>query len=72
MKMRVQQRNGKIETLDIDPPISILEGVDLDRMVHPDGEYFFTKEGYYDGWGKSTSQAGQSLGKKQPQGKKES
>lgn len=72
MKMRVQQRNGKIQTLDIAPPIAISEGVDLDRIVQSDGEYFFTKEGYYDGWGKSASQAGQSLGKKQPQGKKES
>jgi hypothetical protein len=72
MKMRVQQRDGKIQTLDIAPPISILEGVDLDRIVLADGEHFFTKEGYYDGWGKSASQIREFQRKKQPHGKKES
>ena len=68
--MRVQQRDGKIQTLDIVPPISLLEGVDLDRIVVADGEHFFTKEGYYDGWGKSTFQIRESQVKQQPRGKK--
>jgi hypothetical protein len=71
MKMRVQQRDGKVQTLDIVPPFSILEGVDLDRIVVADGEHFFTKEGYYDGWGKSTSQTRESQVKQQPHGTKE-
>jgi hypothetical protein len=60
MKMRVQQRDGEIQTIDIVPPFSVLEGVDLDRIVVADGQHFFTKEGYYHGWGKSTSQTRES------------
>jgi hypothetical protein len=72
MNTRPQQRDGKILMLDIAPPISILQGVDLDRIVLADGEHFFTKEGYYDGWGKSTSQTRESQVKQQPHGEKES
>jgi len=52
VKLRVQHKDGRIETLDIGEPASIVEGVELDRIVSSDGmEHFFTKEGYYDGWG---------------------
>jgi hypothetical protein len=52
MKLRVQQKDGRVETIDIAQPVSILEGVELHRIVGSDGmEHFFTKEGYYDGWG---------------------
>ncbi len=52
MKLRVQHKDGRVETLDIAQPVSILEGVELDRIVGSDGmEHFFTKDGYYDGWG---------------------
>jgi hypothetical protein len=52
MKLRVQHKDGRIETLEIARPVSILEGIELDRIVGSDGmEHFFTKEGYYDGWG---------------------
>jgi hypothetical protein len=53
VKLRVQYKDGPIETLDISQSISILEGVELDRIVCSDGtEYYFTKDGHYDGWGK--------------------
>ena len=65
MKMRVQQRDGKIQTLDIYPPFSILEGADLDRIILSDGtEHFFTKEGYYDGWGRSKESQGNKESRK--------
>jgi hypothetical protein len=52
VKLRVQHKDGRIETIEIAQPVSILEGVELDRIVGSDGmEHFFTKEGYYDGWG---------------------
>jgi hypothetical protein len=66
MKMRVQQRNGKILTLEISPPFSILEGVQQDRIILSDGtQHFFTKEGYYDGWGKTASQRQNTQGKQE-------
>jgi hypothetical protein len=52
VKLRVQYKDGRIETLDISQSISILEGVELDRIVCSDGtEHYFTKDGHYDGWG---------------------
>jgi hypothetical protein len=52
VRLRVQYKDGRIETLDISQAISILEGVELDRMVCSDGtEHYFTKDGHYDGWG---------------------
>jgi len=52
VKLRVQHRDGRIETLHIAKPVSMLEGSELDRIVCSDGtEHFFTKDGYYDGWG---------------------
>ena len=66
MKMRVQQRNGKILTLEISPPFSILEGVLQDRIILSDGtQHFFTKEGYYDGWGKTAPQRQNTQGKQE-------
>jgi hypothetical protein len=66
MKMRVQQRDGKIQTLEISPPFSILEGVQQDRIILSDGtQHFFTKEGYYDGWGKTASQRQNTQGKQE-------
>lgn len=40
-----------METLEV-TAVSIVEGAELDRMVGSDGtQHFFTKDGYYDGWG---------------------
>jgi hypothetical protein len=58
MKLRVQHEDGKIETIDIAQPISSLEGNHLNRLIGSDGtEYFFTKEGHYDGWGRGVAEA---------------
>ena len=52
MKLRVETSNGDTQTLEIHAPLSSREGPKLNRLVGADGmEYFFTKEGYYDGWG---------------------
>jgi hypothetical protein len=65
MKLRVQHKDGRIETLAIASPVSILEGVELDRIVGSDGmEHFFTKDGYYDGWGKGVPPVRSDQGKK--------
>jgi hypothetical protein len=42
-----------------------LEGVELDRIVGSDGmEHFFTKDGYYDGWGTGGTPVRRRQGKK--------
>ena len=61
VKLRVQHKDGRMETLDIAEPLWIREGAELDRIVAPDGtEHFFTKEGYYDGWGKAMAESEKS------------
>lgn len=58
MKLRVQQEDGKIETIDIAQPVSSREGNHLNRLIGSDGtEYFFTKEGHYDGWGRGVAES---------------
>ena len=53
MKLRVEQEDGEIILIELDSP-NIHVGVELDRIVSQDGmEHFFTKDGYYDGWGKN-------------------
>jgi hypothetical protein len=48
----VQHENGKIETLSLEGPFLVHIGKGLDWLITSDGmEHFFTKEGYYDGWG---------------------
>jgi hypothetical protein len=52
MKLRVQTAKGETQTLEIATPITAQQGPHMDRIVGADGtEYFFTKDGYYDGWG---------------------
>jgi hypothetical protein len=56
VKLRVQHQDGHTETLEV-TSVSIVEGAYLDRMVGSDGtQYFFTKDGYYDGWGKGVTE----------------
>jgi hypothetical protein len=51
MKIRVQHEDGKIEILVVEGQWAIVQGAQLDRMVGSLFEHFFTKDGYYDGWG---------------------
>ena len=52
MNIKVQAEDGTVKTLMLDGAFTVQTGVHLDRIVTGDGtEYFFTKEGYYDGWG---------------------
>ena len=65
MKLRVQHKDGHIETVDVTQPVAILEGIKLDRIVGSDGmQHFFTKDGYYDGWGTSVPPVRSDQGKK--------
>jgi hypothetical protein len=65
MKLRVQHKDGRIETLDVTQPVAILEGIELDRIVGSDGmQHFFTKDGYYDGWGTGVPPVRSDQGKK--------
>jgi len=66
VKLRVQHKDGRVETLDIAQSASILEGAELDRIVSSGGtEHFFTKDGYYDGWGKGIPESEESQRKKE-------
>lgn len=52
MKIRVQHEDGRVETLTIKGQCQLIEGEHLDRLRCASGmEHFFTKDGYYDGWG---------------------
>lgn len=54
MKIRVQHEDGPIEILTIVPPVECKQGIKMDRLISADGmEFWFTEEGYYDGWGTS-------------------
>ncbi len=62
--MRVQLENGSVETIRLDGTWQIVAGKLLDRIRSDRGmEHFFTKDGYYDGWGanvcEATSHAGE-------------
>jgi hypothetical protein len=65
VKLKVQHKDGRIETIEIAQPASVLKGVEQDRIVGSDGtEHFFTKEGYYDGWGAGVPAVRGEQGKK--------
>lgn len=53
MKIKVvTERTGKIEEIEFSNVREVRTGKELDTLVCEDGkEYFFTKEGFYDGWG---------------------
>lgn len=64
MKLRVEHENGDIETLQLEGPLTIEVGPTMDVIQTKSGmEYFFTKDGYYDGWG---AMVGALLGNKEP------
>jgi len=52
MRIKVQHENGATETLDLEGPLTVIKGHRLDRIRDSHGfEHFFTKDGFYDGWG---------------------
>ena len=53
MRIRVQHETGRIETIQLDGELFVTtEGPQLNRIRDKKGfEHFFTKEGFYDGWG---------------------
>lgn len=54
MLLQIKHENGLIETIAIMGPVVIAEGGRLNKIQTANGmDYFFTKDGYYDGWGKS-------------------
>ena len=56
MKIRVQHEDTLIETLTLVPPVECKHGIHMDRLISAEGmEHWFTAEGYYDGWGTSTT-----------------
>lgn len=55
LTIRVQHEDGRIETLSLREPLRVVPGRELDRLVTAEMEHFFTKAGFYDGWGRQTS-----------------
>lgn len=54
MKMRVQRRDGRVETIALVGPAEIHHGEDLDHVHSADGlDHYFTPDGFYDGWGRA-------------------
>jgi hypothetical protein len=52
MKIRLQHKGGRIETVTIKGPVKIVTGKELDRLRTATGvDLFFTKDGYFDGCG---------------------
>ncbi len=51
MMLRVQHEDGRIETITLRGEVRVVNGHELDRLVTQDAEHFFTKAGFYDGWG---------------------
>ena len=53
MTLRVQNARGAIEVLEIQEPLLFRTGTYQNAIVGADRtEYFFTKDGYYDGLGR--------------------
>jgi len=55
MKIRVQHEDGRIETITLRGALRTSDGKELDRIHMGEMEHFFTKDGYYDGWGGGVS-----------------
>ncbi len=53
MFLNVVNEDGTSQRIHLILPVEATEGEHLDRITCANGtEYFFTKEGYYDGWGR--------------------
>jgi hypothetical protein len=56
MFLNVVSEDGKCHRIRLLLPVKVTEGLTLDKIKCEGGtEYFFTKEGYYDGWGRPVS-----------------
>lgn len=56
MFLNVVSEDGKCQRIRLILPAEVTEGKVLDKIKCEGGtEYFFTKEGYYDGWGRPVS-----------------
>lgn len=54
MKIKVQREDGKVETIPLGDSLMLSDGHSLNCLRLSCGfQHFFTKEGYYDGWGGS-------------------
>lgn len=51
MKLRVEHEDGRHEVVTLRGTFTVVHGRNLDRLVGEDIEFFFTKDGRYDGWG---------------------
>lgn len=57
MKILVFDESNLERVVEVSGPLKIVEGEYLNRLVDQDGvEHFFTKEGYYDGWGRPVTE----------------
>lgn len=53
MKLRVQREDGRIEILTLMAPLTATVGAHQNAITDASGmDYWFTLEGYYDGWGR--------------------
>lgn len=54
MKIRVQHKDGTMETLSLVPSIAVFDkGGNLSHLACGDGtDHYFDLDGYYDGWGR--------------------
>ena len=56
MKLLVQHVDGAQERITLVPPVEVHLGTTLNHLRDGAGmEYWFTDDGYYDGWGKSVA-----------------
>ena len=59
MTIKVARCDGRIETLHLNGTWEAVDGTILSRLRSGGFEHFFTRDGFYDGWGGSV--AGLSL-----------
>lgn len=59
MKLRVMHENGNVEVLTLTLPVLAIEGIHLNRLSEAVGgrDHFFTKDGFYDGWGQACGES---------------
>jgi len=56
MYLVVVTEDGECHKIRLILPVEVSEGKVLDKITCEGGtDYFFTKEGYYDGWGRPVS-----------------
>ena len=54
MNLRVERRDGRIETITVVGPAEIHHGEGLNHQHSAEGlDHYFTPDGHYDGWGRA-------------------